>query len=142
MTTTSPANTMRFDVNIDGVDIGSFTALDGLSASYDIFQYKEGGNNGYVHQLPGRLQYEHIKLTRPVDEHSKSIAAWFSALAKRSGTGRKTASITAYNDNHEVVAEWSLVDVYPTRYQGPSFSADGAKVALEILELAHNGFDH
>src|SRR5215471_13976043 len=64
---TNPANTMRFDVKIDGIELGSFTALDGLSAHYEVVPYKEGGNNEYIHQLPGRLEYDRVKLSRAVD---------------------------------------------------------------------------
>jgi phage tail-like protein len=135
-----PANAMRFDVKVDGLELGSFTALDGIGASYAVEQYQEGGMNDFVHQLPGRLSYTNVKLTRPVDLQSKGLAAWFSSMARGFGTLRCTATIIAFNDNREPVAEWTLTGVYPVRYTGPSFSADSGKVATESLELAHNGF--
>ena len=140
MSTMEPANSLRFDVKIDGVTIGSFTGIDGLSAEYEVKSYEEGGENGYVHQLPGRLKYNHIKLTRPVDRSSKDLTAWFSKLGRGQGTKRQTATVIAFNDNREVVAEWNLAGVYPVRYTGPSFSTESSKVAIETLELAHNGF--
>jgi len=39
-----------------------------------------------------------------------------------------------------VVARWSLLDVVPVRWQGPSLSPENAKVATETLEIAHHGF--
>jgi phage tail-like protein len=135
-----PVNALRFDVKIDGLELGSFTALDGLSAEYEVKTYEEGGENGYVHQLPGRVKYGNVKLTRPVDHTSKGLAAWFSALAKGLGVNRATATVLAYNDNQELVAQWTLMGVYPVRYTGPSFSVDNAKVATETIELAHTGF--
>jgi phage tail-like protein len=135
-----PANAMRFDFRIDGVEIASFTAVDGLSAEYVVKTYEEGGENEYIHQLPGRLKYNNLKLTRPVDSGSKALAAWFSSLGSSQTLTRRTATVVAYNDNREVVAEWSLRDVYPVRYTGPSFSAENGKALTETLELAHNGF--
>jgi len=135
-----PVNTLRFDVRIDGVTIGSFTGIEGLAAEYEVKTYEEGGENGYVHQLPGRLKYTNLKLTRPVDQSSKDLAAWFTRLRRGQGTKRQTAAVVAYNDNQEVVAEWNLTGVYPVRYTGPSFSTETAKVAIETLELAHTGF--
>jgi phage tail-like protein len=138
-----PATAWRFDVKVDGEDIGSFTACDGLSAEYDVFEYQEGGENGYIHRLPGRLKYGNVKLTRPVDAKSDSaatsgLAAWFTRL--KSSVTRRTASITAFDAQGNKVAQWSLVDVYPARWTGPSFSSDGNSVPKETLELAHHGF--
>jgi phage tail-like protein len=135
-----PGNALRFDFRLDGVEIATFTTVDGLGAEYVVKTYEEGGENGYIHQLPGRLKYTNVKLTRPVDSGSKALAAWFSTLGKGQALQRRTATVVAYNDNREVVAEWSLKDVYPVRYTGPSFSAENGKVITETLELAHNGF--
>jgi phage tail-like protein len=134
-----PANALRFDVVLDGLDLGSFTALDGLSAEYEVRTYQEGGENGFVHQLPGRLKYGNIKLTRPVDLQSKALGTWFGLLAKGIGARRHTATVVAFNDNGEPVAEWTFVGVWPVRYTGPSFSTDTPKVATEIFEFAHTG---
>jgi phage tail-like protein len=135
-----PANSLRFNFKIDGVEIPSFTAVDGLSAEYVVKTYEEGGQNDYIHQLPGRIKYNNLKLTRPVDSGSKALAAWFTALGTSQTLRRRTATIIAYNDNREVVAQWSFRDVYPVRYTGPSFSAENGKVLTETLEIAHNGF--
>jgi phage tail-like protein len=133
-----PATGLRFEVKIDGVEIGSFTACEGLGAEYEIFEYQEGGQNAYVHRLPGRLTYSTIKLTRPVDETSGQLAAWFSGLQQ--SVSRHTASITAFDLAGKQLAQWNLSDLYPARWSGPTFSADGNAVAKETLELAHNGF--
>jgi len=133
-----PATGLRFEVKIDGVEIGSFTACEGLGAEYEVLEYQEGGQNAFVHRLPGRLSYPTIKLTRPVDETSGQLAAWFSGLQQ--SVTRHTASITAFDLAGKQLAQWNLADLYPARWSGPTFSADGNAVAKETLELAHNGF--
>ena len=137
-----PATGPRFAVTIDHIDIGSFTACDGLGAEYEVFEYQEGGENSYVHRIPGRLKFTPIKLTRPVDKKSRldsgGLAAWFSGL--KDAVTRKTASITAYDASGNQIAQWNLVGVYPSRWTGPSLSADGNAVPKETLELVHNGF--
>lgn len=134
-----PATSLRFDVRIDGVELGSFTSLDGLTAEYEVRTYQEGGENGFVHQLPGRLKFGNIKLTRPVDLQSKGLGTWFGMLAKGVGTRRHTATVIAFNGNSDAVAEWTFVGVWPVRYAGPSLSADASKVATETFEFAHSG---
>ena len=133
-----PATGLRFEVKIDGVDVGSFSSCEGLGAEYEIFEYQEGGLNTYVHRLPGQLKYTTIKLTRPVDDSSKQLASWFTK--QRDSVERHTGSITAFDGQGNQIASWNLVDLYPARWTGPGFSLDGGAVAKETLELAHNGF--
>jgi len=133
-----PALSIRFDVEVDGVELGAFTGCDGLAAQYDVYEYEEGGQNTYTHKLPGRVKFENVKLMRAVDANSGRLASWFTSLSK--SVERKTAKITAYDGNRKAIATWSLVGVWPAKYTGPSFEADGSGVAIETLELAHHGF--
>jgi phage tail-like protein len=140
-----PAAPHRFEVVVDGIDLGSFTACEGLSAEYKTEPYEEGGVNGYVHQFPLRLSYPNIKLSRALDGSSAgqlSLAAWFSKFDKgevRTQTAR-TVGITAYTASGVEVGNWSLHDAIPVRWMGPSFSSDGTGAAKETLEFAHQGF--
>ncbi len=79
-----------------------------------------------------------MKLTRPVDESSGALAAWFSSL--QATVKRGTASITAVDAKGTPIAVWNLVGVYPSRWTGPSFASDGNQTVKESLELVHNGF--
>lgn len=133
-----PALAIRFDVQIDGVELGTFTACDGLAAQYEVYEYEEGGNNLFVHRLPGRLKYDNVKLVRAVDKDSGQLASWFTSLSRC--VERTTAKITAYDGNRSAIATWSLEGVWPVKYSGPSLASDGSTVATETLELAHHGF--
>jgi phage tail-like protein len=99
---------------------------------------EEGGNNLHVWQLPSRLKYPNIKLTRPLGPDTTKIATWVSSMV--AGYERKTGVIQAMRANGSVVAEWSLVDVVPVRWTGPSLSSDQPKVLTETLEIAHHGY--
>jgi phage tail-like protein len=135
-----PINSLRFDVSIGGVTLGAFTAIEGLEASYEIKTYDEGGQNGFQHQLLGRVHYQNVKLTRPVDLDSGTLSGWFSSFV-REGLGKPTtATITAFNDNRKQIAEWSMVGVCPVRYSGPRFSVAESKIVTETLEFSHQGF--
>jgi phage tail-like protein len=136
-----PATAFRFSVTIDGTELGAFTSCEGLAAEYDVETYAEGGENGYEHRLPGRLKYPNIRLSRPLDG-SGGLASWFSRLHQMGGRSgaTKTASITAFDADGEVIARWNLLDAYPCRWTGPSFAADGNTTVKETLELAHHGF--
>ncbi len=136
--TSDPAVTVCFTVEIDGRDLGAFTGCDGLGCEVTVEQREEGGNNAFVHQLPGRIKYSNVKLTRPVNAETKEVARWFAGMS--GGVRRTTARITARAADGTEVMDWSLRGVFPVRWRGPSLSVDSPKVALETLELAHHGF--
>jgi phage tail-like protein len=127
-----------FVVSIDDESLGSFNSCDGLGCEFVMEQREEGGNNGIVWQLPTRLKYSNVKLSRPVTQKSARIMKWFSDMS--SGVKRKTATIEARTLEGTVIARWSLVGVVPVRWTGPQLNADSPKVATETLELAHHGF--
>jgi len=131
--------TMRFQVKLDGgADLGNWSKCDGLAIEYETVEYKEGGENGYVHRIPGRAKYQNIKLTRPLNQDTKKVTAWIASL--RAAVQRQTAQISALDTEGKVIASWNLDGVYPVKWSGPSLDVGNNQVATESLELAHNGF--
>jgi phage tail-like protein len=131
---------LRFDVSIDGVQVATFTGCSGLAAEYESFEWKEGGDNGTTVHLPGRLSYGTVKLTRAVDSDSGKLAAWFSQ--QRQQPARRMAVIQLYDGNGSTVTSWKLEGAWPVRYSGPMLatSAEGDAIAVETLELSHQGW--
>jgi phage tail-like protein len=134
-----PGQALRFRVRIDDDhDLGDWSKCDGLSVEYEIKEYMEGGENGFVHKIPGRIKYQNIKLTRPLNHDSSKVASWLADL--QDGVDRQTAEIAALDPTGETICSWSLQGVYPAKWTGPSFDAGSATAATETLELVHNGF--
>lgn len=129
---------VSFVVKIDDQDLGAFNTCDGLGCEVVMEQREEGGNNGHVWQLPTRMKFSNVKLSRPITADSAKLLRWFSGMA--SGLKRKTATIEARTLEGTVIASWGLLDVVPVRWTGPQLSPDTPKVATETLELAHHGF--
>jgi phage tail-like protein len=136
--TKDPAVGLYFSVTIDDLDLGAFSTCDGLSAEVQTEDREEGGENGFVHKLPVRVKYSNVKFTRPIGPDSGNITQWFAAMA--TGVKRKTAHIKALTPDRKPLVTWNLEGVIPVKWQGPSFSADSPKVAMETLEIAHHGF--
>jgi len=139
-----PAVSICFKVEIDRKDLGDkeglglFNTCEGLGLEVVIEQREEGGNNGFVWQLPTRIKYSNIKLSRPVGKYSAQLTAWLCSFA--TGGERHTAVITAMTTDGDAVATWKLDRVIPVRWSGPSLNPDTPKVAIETVELAHHGF--
>ena len=130
---------LRFQVTIDRkTSLGNWSKCEGLNVEVEIHEYREGGQNGFVHRIPGRRKYQNIKLTRPLDKASEKVAGWI-ALLKGPAAGH-TAQIAVLDAEGKVVASWDFADVYLARWQGPSLDIGGREIANEVLELGHNGF--
>ncbi|GGM56984.1 phage tail protein [Micromonospora sonchi] len=138
MTKDEVAVAIAFVVKIDDQDLGAFNTCDGLGCEVVVEQREEGGNNGHVWQLPTRMKFSNVKLSRPITAESTKLMRWFSGMAN--GITRKTATIEARTLEGTVIARWGLLDVIPVKWSGPQLNPDSPKVAVETLELAHHGF--
>lgn len=130
--------TTCWGVEVGGQDLGAFITCEGLGMELVMEQREEGGNNGFVWQLPTRVKYSNIKLSRPICADTDKVVGWLSAMVHQAQP--VTAQIRALTAERTPVAVWSLTGVLPVRWTGPSFSTDSAKVATETIELAHHGF--
>lgn len=132
------AFSVRFVVKLDDVDLGAFDSCEGLGCEVEMETRAEGGNNDFVWQLPTRLKYPNIKLTRPLGKDTQKIADWIASMA--TGYTRRTGTIEALSLSGETIAQWGLLDVVPVRWSGPSLTPDSQKVLTETIEIAHHGF--
>ena len=138
MTSVEPAVSVCFSVTIGSQDLGTFISCEGLGIEVVLEQREEGGFNGQVWQLPTRLKYSNVKLSRPLGPETTKVAEWFASMV--TGVKRRTATITARNAKNEPVATWNLAGVVPVRWTGPSLNVESPKVATETIEIAHHGF--
>ncbi|WP_129309012.1 phage tail protein [Streptomyces sp. L2] len=138
MSRMDPGSTIWFSLSIDGEDLGYFNGCEGLSSQVEVEQRQEGGNNGFVWQLPTRVTFSNIRLTRPITPETAKVAAWISSI--QTGISRPTGQIRALRADGSEVATWGLLDVLPVSWQGPSFDPASPAVATEVLEITHHGF--
>src|SRR5689334_10351581 len=101
-TALDPAATVFFRLAIDGQDLGLFSGCDGLSSEVVVETREEGGNNGFIWQLPSRVTFSTIRLTRPLTQDTTKVAAWISSIS--SGVQRPTAQIAALRADGSTVA--------------------------------------
>jgi phage tail-like protein len=130
---------MRFAVVVDGVDLGGWASCQGLSVNFGLVERKEGGVNDRTVWLPGRITYPKITLTRAMTSSgSAQVMKWLAGMVDKATGG--TAKITLFDAHKEEVASWSLQNVLPYLWKGPALSATSHDVAVETLELVHEGF--
>lgn len=137
------AATFLFEV--DGLEIGYFMEVSGLEVEVDVENIEEGGENGFVHHLPGRMSWPNISLKRGVTQTdnlltwlNKSSGEQFAAAGNK--LTRSTAAITLIAPSGERLRAWEFVDAFAVKWKGPDFSAGSNDMAMEQLEIAHHGF--
>jgi phage tail-like protein len=130
---------LHFTVEIDdGRSLGDWTKCEGLSVEWDIYEYKEGGVNDFIHRLPSRAKLQNLKLTRPLTKATADVIKWLEEVSPTQVW--PNAKISVRDAAGEVVASWTVGAVRPVKWQGPTFDVSQNQVAIEVLELAHNGF--
>lgn len=131
---------VAFKVTIDGQSLGFFTQCEGLGCEIVVEQREEGGNMAFIHQLPGRVKFTNVKLTRVINTvDGDKVPKWITKMAAE-GVKRTTGVIEVTTGEGTKVASWSLQGVIPVRWTGPSLGVEVNKPATETLELAHHGF--
>lgn len=131
------ATSVFFKLTIGGNDLGAFHTCEGLGAEVEIEQFAEGGNNGFAWQLPGRITWSNISLTRPVTEDTAKIAQWLDEIVRR--VEPKDGEIVALKPDLSRIVSWQVLGIVPVRWTGPSFDPANSAAAVETLEIAHEG---
>ena len=130
---------MRFDVVVDGIDLGAWSSCDGLKVDFGLKEIKVGGTNDYKVYLPDRVNYPHLVLKRAMTaKDSGKVMSWLRSMVDATEGG--TATITLRDSHNATVSEWTFANARPASWKGPTLTATGKEVATEILELVHEGF--
>jgi phage tail-like protein len=129
----------RFYVEIAGIPQAVFTEVSGLQVDMQVHEYQEGGNNGFVHRLPGPVKVGNLTLKRGLTT-SNEFFKWCMEVATRS-VERRHVSVLMYDLRGVAVARWDFLNAYPVKWVGPQFTATSQATAIETLELAHSGVE-
>jgi phage tail-like protein len=131
----------RFLVEISGLVVGGFSAVSGLESTTDVEERQEGGLNGYVHKLPTQTRFSNLTLKRGMCD-SSDLWDWYQGVAYGNGksVSRKDGSIILRDRLGKEVCRWNFTGAFPVKWVGPELNAMSSEIAVETLELAHNGW--
>jgi phage tail-like protein len=135
--TPDPVGELRFKVSLGDIEIGRFTECTGLSVEWDVQTYAEGGENRFEHKLRGRVKYPNLVLKRGIT-HEDALLKWF--FQSREHKERRSITLTLVGPDGKPVRTFSFASAIPVKWTGPNFNAGSNNIAMETLELAHEGF--
>jgi len=130
-----PFMNFNFRVEIDGLTVAAFHECSGLESAIDVVEHREGG--GAIRKLPGNTKFANIVLKRGVSGNRELYDLHVKCL--EGNIERKSGSIILMNRADQEVTRWNFVQAWPAKWVGPSLTAEGNDVAIETLELAHEG---
>ena len=129
--------TRKFFVQIGNILEAAFSDVSGLNAEVEILSYEEGGCNAFVHKLPGRVKFPNVTLKRGVTD-SLDLWNWF-VQATNGKIERRDVGILLFDQEGNQKRVWNLERAYPVKWTGPDFKSGENAIAIEVLELAHEG---
>jgi phage tail-like protein len=132
-----PYVNFNFLVEIDGIARAAFHEASGFDSTIDVIEHREGGQNTTTYKVPGLTKHGNITLKWGLTD-DKSLDDWHQQ-AVDGDIVRKNGSIVVLNRKGEEVARWNFMRAWPTKYTLPNFNAEGNDIAIQTLELAHEG---
>ena len=135
-----PYRGFNFRLEVDGLTIAAFSEASGLIAEGDPVDYREGADMvNSVRKLAGLRKYQNIVLKRGYTQN-KELWAWYRNIAN-GDPDRRNGAIVLMDEAHKDVLRWNFRNAWPNKVEGPSFNATGNEVAMESVELVHEGVD-
>ncbi len=134
MVRVDPYKNFRFLVEIDGIVQAGFSDCTGFGSTVEVIDYREGGEAATVRKLPGKVSYPDIVLKWGVTD-SRELYDWHLA-AVNGQIERKNGSIILLDDTGQEKVRWNFFAAWPSKWDGPDFSAKGNDVAIDTLTVS------
>jgi phage tail-like protein len=133
-----PLPKFHFRVEWGGTRIG-FTEVTGLEVSTDLIEYRDGASPEYSKiKMPGMQKFGNITLKRGIFKSDNEYYNWWNTHALNT-IERRDITISLLNESHEPVVVWKIKNAWPVKVQSTDLKGDGNEVAVETIEIAHEG---
>lgn len=133
-----PLPGFHFMVEWGGTNVG-FSEVTGLNIEAQVIEYRHGAMKLYTPiKMPGLRKYSNISLKRGILPKDNDLFQWFNTI-NLNQVERRNIVISLLNENHEPVIAWKVMNAWPVKITGPGLKADSNEVAIECIELAHEG---
>jgi phage tail-like protein len=133
-----PLVKFHFNVEWGGTKIG-FTEVSGLDVETELIEYRDGSSPEFSKiKMPGMQKYSNITLKRGSFQSDNEYFEWWNTV-KLNTIERRDVTISLLNEEHEPLIVWKVKNAWPLKVQSTDLKSDGNEVAIETLELAHEG---
>lgn len=133
-----PLSKFHFQVEWGGTKIG-FTEVSGLDVETEVIEYRQGASPDYSKiKMPGMQKFSNITMKRGTFKSDNEYYNWWNTVSLNT-IERRDITIKLLDENHEPVITWKVKNAWPTKVQSTDLKADGNEVAIESMEVVHEG---
>ena len=134
-----PKNNFRFLVEIDGISQAGFREVTIPDSTNEPIEYRNGDESPTVRKLPGLVKFANVSLKWGTTD-SMDIYNWRKTIEEgKIKDNRKNVAVVVLDDEGNPAARWEFSQAWPTKYDAPDLNATGNEIAIENLEIAHEG---
>ena len=135
-----PLPVFHFTVQWGGTRIG-FSEVSGLTQENQAIEYRDGSFPEYSSiKMPGLRKFSNITMKRGIVKADNEFFKWLSTI-KLNQVERRDVVISLLNEEHAPVMTWKIHNAFPVKVEGPGLKASGNEVAIESIEIAHEGLE-
>lgn len=135
-----PLPAFHFTVEWGGTRVG-FSEVSGLTQENQAIEYRDGSFPEYsTIKMPGLRKFSNVTCKRGVVSADNEFFDWLSTI-RLNKVERRDVIVSLLNESHEPVMVWKLHNAFPVKIEGPQLKATGNEVAIESIELAHEGME-
>ncbi len=134
-----PFLAFRYKVTVDNMPPAGFSEVSGLQLEVEFQDYAEGGLNTHMRKFAGRTKQTNLTLKRGIVD--RALWDWHYGLTQGSASYRNVTIIVYDPSGSTEVMEWRVIRALPAKWIGPALNATQNSVAVETLELVHQGLE-
>ena len=141
MANNDPNRNYRFRLEIDGIEQAGFREVTVPDSTQDVVEYREGDDIPTPRKLSGLVKYGNLSLKWGMTE-SLDVFNWRKEVAETGANEhRKNIAVVLMDEAGNDAGRWEFTRAWPTKYDAPDFNATGNEIAIESLEIAHEGME-
>lgn len=133
-----PLPKFHFQVKWDDTEL-AFQEVSGLDIETEVIEYRAGNSPAFTKvKMPGMIKSGNITMKKGVFVKDNAIFDWFNEIKMNTIT-RKALTISLLDESQTPTMVWKVQNAFPTKVQGTDLKAEGNEVAVETIEIAHEG---
>ncbi len=134
-----PYRVFRFQIEINKQVVGGFSEVTVPDTSTDIVEYRTGDDPTYMKKLPGLTKYANVTLKGGTTD-SMALYEWRKLVIDgKMKDARRSMAIIILDEEGNHAARWEFENAWPTKYDPADLNAKGNDVAIETMEIVHEG---
>lgn len=134
-----PLPQFYFSVQFGSGDPVPFQEVSGLDTETQVIEYRHSNSPVFsTIKMPGLVKTGNVIMKKGIFPAGNAFWTWFSQI-KMNSIKRETVIIRLLDENGAPTMVWTLANAWPTKVTGTDLKSDGGEVAVESIEIAHEG---